>query len=111
MSILNNPIQPEVPVADRVANQIVNQARMTFQQLVMTYTQGSKSFWSNPRATPQQIAASLGTNAAEVFSLHAKIGALLDEVKPGSTDEGKAVVGQFTVNADGSVTVPAPAGN
>lgn len=111
MSILNNPAQPQVPVAERVASQIVNQTRMTFQQLVSVYNEGARSFWSNPRATPQEVAAALGTNAAEVFGLHAKIGALLDEVKPDATGPGKAVVGQFTVNADGSVTVPTPAGN
>jgi hypothetical protein len=107
MSILNNPTPQQVPTAERVANQIVNQTRMTFQQLVSVYNEGARSFWANPRATPQEVAAALGTNAAEVFNLHAKIGTLLAEVKPDAITAGQAVVGQFTVNADGTVTVPA----
>lgn len=105
MSILNNPAPVEVAVAERVANQIVSQTRMTFQQLVQVYNEGARSFWNNPRATPQEVAAALGANAAEVFMLHGKIGTLLAEVKPESVAPGQALVGKFTVNADGTVTV------
>jgi hypothetical protein len=110
MSILNEQQPQQVPPAERIANQMVNQARMAFQQLVSVYNEGSRSFWSNPRATPQEISSALGNRAAEVFDLHGKIGALLAQVKPEAIQPGQSVVGQFTVNADGTVTVPeAPA--
>jgi hypothetical protein len=105
MSILNNQDPQQMSSADRAANQIVNQARSVFRQLVSAYNDGAKAFWNNPRATPQQVAAALGTDAAEVFGLHAKIGALLAEVKPEVIAPGQAVVGTFTVNSDGTVTV------
>lgn len=106
MSILDrtNPA-PQIPIADRVAKQIVDQARMMFQQLVFTYNEGAKSFWDNPIVAPQDIADALGTDAAEVFALHAKIGVMLESVRPDAIAPGKAVVGRFTINGDGSVTV------
>jgi len=114
MSILNREYQPaEVSPAKRTARQIVHQAKQTYDGLVGTFNEGAKSFWQNPRATPQEIAAELGTDAKEVFELHAKIGAFLAEINPEAIAPGAAVVGQFSYNADGSVTVPvveAPAG-
>ena len=109
MSILNNPQVPEVDPAVRVANQIKQQARSTFQNLVQVFNQGAQSFWSNPRATPAQIAAALGTDATEVFQLHGKIGALLAEIKPEAIQPGLSLVGQYSYNQDGSVTITPPA--
>lgn len=115
MSILNDRKVPEVDPAVLVSKQLVNQAKNTFDNLVSVFNSGSRQFWKNPRATPQQISAALGKDAAEVFALHAKIGALLEQVKPEAIAEGKSVVGEFTVNSDGTVTVPvkaeAPASN
>lgn len=108
MGILDNQNTPEIDPAVRIANQIKQQARMTFQQLVQAFNQGAQSFWNNPRATPAQIAAALGTDAKEVFQLHGKIGALLAEVKPDSIQPGLSVVGQFSYNEDGTVTVTTP---
>lgn len=109
MSVLNNPAPVEIVPAVRVANQLKNQARMTFQQLVNSFNQGAQSFWKNPRATPAEIAAALGTDAKEIFELHGKIGALLATVKPEAIAAGASVVGSFSYNEDGSVTVSEPA--
>lgn len=111
MGVLDNPSTPEVPVADRVASQLKQQARMTFQQLVQVFNQGAQAFWKNPRVKPSEIAAALGTDAKEVFELHGKIGALLASVKPDAIAAGASVVGEFSYNANGTVTVvdPAPA--
>lgn len=111
MSILNQPATPEAPPADRIAAQLKQKARMTFQQLASAFNQTAKNFWANPQAAPAEIAASLGTDAAEVFALHGKLGAMLVTVKPEAIAEGVAVVGQFTVNADGTVTIITPAEN
>ena len=105
MSILNNqPAQP-VPPAEGVARQIKQQAKTTYQQLLQVFNNGARQFWQNPRATPAEIAAALGTDAVEVFQLHGKIGALLASINPAAIAVGASVVGEFTYNADGTVTV------
>lgn len=111
MGVLDNPAVPEVPAAVRVAQQLKQQVRLTYQQLVGSFNQGAQSFWKNPRATPAEIAAALGTDAKEVFELHAKIGALLATIKPEAIAAGAAAVGEFSYNADGSVTVTPPPAN
>jgi hypothetical protein len=105
MSILNQPSVPEVDPAVRAANMLKNQTRQTFQQMAMAFNQGANNFWKNPRATPAEIAEALGSDAKEVFELHAKLGALLSSVKPEAISEGSGVVGQFTINEDGTVTI------
>ena len=66
-------------------------------------------FWQNPQGlTPDEIAAALGTNAQEVFALHYKLGQLIGSVKPEAIAEGFSLVGEFTYNEDGSVTVVHP---
>lgn len=109
MSLLDPTTVDTPDMATRVANQLKQNARNTFRNLVATYTSGAKAFWQNPAATPAQIADALGTDGVELFQLHAKIGALLAEVKPESVTEGNAVVGEFTYNPDGSLTVGSPA--
>jgi hypothetical protein len=107
MSILNRDYQPaEVSPAVRTARQMVHQAKQTYDGLVGLFNEGARNFWQHPRATPQEIAAELGADAKEVFELHAKIGAFLAEINPEAIAPGLAVVGQFTYNADGTVTVP-----
>lgn len=106
MSVLDKPAAPlPPPPATRVAAHLRQTTRDTFHQLAQVFNQGAKQFWKNPRATPAEIAAALGPQAVEVFQLHGKIGALLAQVKPESIAEGVAVVGQFTYNEDGTVTV------
>lgn len=114
MSILERSNQPVEPApAERVARDMVRQTKEIYDGLVGAFNEGAKNFWQHPRATPQDIAAALGTDAKEVFELHAKIGAFIASINPGAIAPGQAVVGQFSYNADGSVTVPvveAPAG-
>lgn len=111
MGILDNQNTPEIDPAVRVANQIKQQARMTFQQLVQAFNQGAQSFWSNPQVPAGDIAAALGADAKEVFELHGKIGALLATVKPEAIQPGLSVVGQFTYNEDGTVTITGSGSN
>lgn len=108
MSVLNNPVTPDISPAQRVADRIRQQTRMTYQQLVNAFNQGAQSFWRNPQASPAEIAAALGTDAKEIFELHGKIGALLASVKPEAIAAGSSVVGEFSYNADGTVTVVEP---
>lgn len=108
MGVLDNPVIQEVPPAERVAQQLKQQARMTYQQLVQAFNHGAHSFWQNPRVKPSEIAAALGTDAKEVFELHGKIGALLAGINAEAIAAGAAVVGEFSYNANGSVTVVDP---
>lgn len=109
MSVLDSPPVTDLSAAERAAQQLKQQCRTTFQQLVLTFNQGAQAFWRNPRAKPSEIAAALGADAKEVFELHGKIGALLSGVKPEAIAAGSSVVGEFTVNADGTVTAVDPA--
>ncbi len=108
MSILDTPNDrsPSVQDADRAAQRLKNLTINTYHQMVQAFNQGAITFWKNPSgATPEQIAAVLGTDAKEIFELHAKLGALLASVKPESVQKGTDVVGQFTINNDGTVTI------
>lgn len=105
MSVLD----PETPMpldpAQRIANQLKQNARNTFRNLVTTFTQNSKLFWQNSAATPTEIAAALGPQGAELFQLHGKIGQLLADVKPDSVQAGLSFVGQYTIGEDGVITI------
>jgi hypothetical protein len=105
MSILDNNSQPPVDKAVRVANTIKGTTKQTFQMMTNAFNMGSKNFWNNPHATPAQIAEALGTDAREVFELHYALGQLINSIKPESIQEGWAVIGQFTMNEDGTVTI------
>jgi hypothetical protein len=107
MSILDRQEQrPEVSPAVRAARQMVRQAKATYDGLVSAFNDGAKNFWQHPRATPQEIAEALGTDAKEAFELHGKIGAFLAEIDADAIAPGMAVVGEFSYNEDGTVTVP-----
>lgn len=107
MSILDGNNEPvAVPPAKMAANRLINQARMTYQQMVQAFNQGSQIFWANGMgASPEDIAAELGTDAREVFELHYKLGQLIASVKPEAVVEGTSVIGNFTMNEDGTVTI------
>jgi len=101
----NNEVTPVVPASEKIARQIKNETRAAFRDMVHAFNDGAKLFWSNSRATPAEIAAALGTDAKEIFELHSKLGALIASVKPEAISEGSGVVGNFTMNDDGSVTI------
>lgn len=106
MSVLDNLNNvPSIPASDVVANKIKNQTRMTFNSMVKAFNDGAKLFWNNPKASSSEIAASLGSDAKEVFELHAKLGELIASVKPSTIQDGLSVVGEFTMNEDGTVTI------
>lgn len=109
MSILDNNPNNIIQPATRTANQLIGLTVRTYQQMVDSFNRGAIMFWQNPQGlTPDEIAAALGPNAQEVFALHYKLGQLIGEVKPQAIAEGVSVVGQFTYNPDGSVTVVHP---
>jgi hypothetical protein len=111
MSILdnNNPVNIEIPRAKMAANRLIQMTKQTYSQMVQSFNQGSQVFWANGMgASPVEIAAELGTDAKEVFELHGKLGQLIASVKPEAIAEGVSIVGGFTMNEDGTVTVTVP---
>lgn len=107
MGVLDNNNVPNQPsAAKQAANRLVSITRQTYQQMVNAFNQGSRTFWRNGMgASPEAIAAELGNDAKEVFELHAKLGALIASVKPQAIVEGSSLVGNFTMNDDGTVTI------
>lgn len=69
----------ETPVAPdkQAAQQILRQARSLFQLILSHHKQGFRQVWDNPRATPEEVVAALGTDAAEVFALSGQLSTLL----------------------------------
>ena len=105
MSILDNNNAPQ-DISIQISNRIINQTKQTFNSMANAFNEGAKIFWQNPRgASPQQIASALGTNAKEVFELHYALGVFISGIKPEAIQEGLSVIGQFTINQDGTVTV------
>lgn len=106
MSILNDQPINQPQQADIVAQRLVHITRRTYQQMVNSFNEGSKIFWQNPEGlSPSEIAASLGTNAKELFELHYALGQLINNIKPKDIEESLQSIGTFTMNEDGSVTV------
>ena len=104
MSILDGNVQPNL--AEQSAKQIINQARQTFHQITDSFNDGTVLFWSNPYGLkPSEIAEALGPNAVEVFKLHYALGQFIASIKPEAIYNSLSLVGQFTMNEDGTVTV------
>lgn len=109
MSILdNNLLEITPPNSQIIANTLKGITIQTFLNLADRFNNGSKMFWSNPNASPSEIAEALGTDAREVFELHYALGQLIGSIKPESIQTGLSVIGQFTMNEDGTVTVIEP---
>jgi hypothetical protein len=105
MSILNSPNNELPPAPKRVAKRLVGQAFQTYQYLLSTFEEGVKNFWKNPAAKPEEIALELGTDAAELFHLHARLGDFLSQFNPEKVNQIRSLVGQFNINSDGTVTI------
>ena len=74
--------------------------------MVASFNESARFFWSHPDGiSPQEIADALGASAVEVFTLHAKLGQLLASVEESSVQPAAGVVGEFTYNDDGTVTI------
>lgn len=107
MSILNKDLNNFRPDPARVAaRDLLMTTQHTFRMMSNAFNEGAGRFWqNNDGANPEQIALELGNDAVEVFQLHSKLGALLAEVDPQAVQEGLSLVGNFTMNEDGTVTV------
>lgn len=106
MSVLDREFNDEPEPAKMASRRLIMMTKHSFDQMVNNFNEGARVFWQNPRgASPEDIAKELGTDAKEVFELHYKLGQLIGSVKPDSITEGNSLVGNFTMNEDGTVTV------
>lgn len=106
MSVLGRDHRYSPPADEEVARRIKQDAANTFEMMVRTFNEGAETFWRNRRGlTPQQIADQLGTDAAEVFDLHYRLGQLISQVDPNSIAHGLSLIGTVVVNEDGTITV------
>lgn len=109
MSILDEIDGLAVDPAVETANQLKEHLKQTYRYVVAAFTEGAELFWKNPQGVPaQDIAAALGTAGQEVFALHWQLGQFIAAIKPEAVQPGLSVVGEFSYNEDGSVTVTAP---
>lgn len=105
MSILNRPPVTPVPPAVRIANELRRDAKLNFDRLVATHEAGLQKFWNNPAATPAQIAEALGADAAEVFTLHGTLAAVIRQVKPDQPLSRAADFGEYELQPDGTLEI------
>lgn len=109
MSILDGSPNTQPPPGDQAAERLKRIAKNTYDQMVMAFNDGSEIFWANRMgATPEEVGAALGADAREIFALHAKLGQLIGEVKPEAIAHGLSLVGDFTINEDGTITIVPP---
>lgn len=104
MSILDND-SSNISQAKLVADRLKKMTKTTYAQMAHAFNEGSQIFWQNASATPLEIASELGEDAKEIFELHYKLGQLISTIKPESISQGLSVIGNFTINDDGTVTI------
>ena len=109
-----------------VQNNMFNHAKQSWTKHFQDWKQAITMFWKNGRGfTPTQMAAQFGTSAVGVFAASARTAAYLSasSADPNLFDAATntaqqaqiravlALIGNYTPNADGSITVaaaPAP---
>jgi hypothetical protein len=95
--------QPNTP--EEISESLKTQAKNVYNNMVGVFNRGSKMFWDNPNATPEQIASALGTDAKQLFELHYKLGQLISTVNAADMMSGASIVGNFVYEQDGRVTI------
>ena len=105
MSVLDQESSFRDPQSKMVAKELIFTTKRTYDAMIQAFNGGSLSFWTQSPEDQQASLDVLGTNAREVFELHGKLGALLAEIDPEKIQEGLSVVGAFTYNEDGTVTL------
>jgi len=105
MGILDQINSNNYTMAEQVAEIIKKETQNTFLKIVNSHNDGCKMFWKHPLALPSDIAAALGNDAKEIFQLHYALGQFISSINPEAIAPGLSVIGQFTMNEDGTVTV------
>ena len=112
MTILNqNHSDPVIP-AKRAATRVKRSTAQLGQTIIQSWEQGFDIIWNNPRATPAEVLAELGTDAVEAFDLSNATVSLMAAVLPARLDDDWARIQAkladmptTTHNEDGTVTI------
>jgi len=112
MSILNQTHSDPVAPATRAATQIKRGTVQLTSQILTSWKRGFNLVWANPRATPAEVLAELGTDAAEAFELSAQTIGFMAAILPDRMDEEWVAVQELlalkqptTSHEDGTVTL------
>lgn len=112
MSILGQNHSDPVSPALRATTQIKNRAARLAETIIREWEHGFDALWNNPQATPAEVLAELGTDAAEVFELSSTTCQFIAAILSGRLDEKLAAIQAkiaakpaTTVHEDGSVTI------
>lgn len=109
MALLQNARQETlIETQAKVSSQIARDVEHVHQFLIARYNHIMKTFWKHPRLTPQQVSDSLGTEAVELFLLGGKLTEMIISITPESASELEVPLYPYTINEDGSVTIPEP---
>lgn len=104
MSILDKEVDYQ-NYAVVVASDILNVYKQLYNNMIEQYRHGTLLYWRNSKATPQEIADAFGTDAGEIFQNHYALGQLLTTINPEEVAQINELVGNFTINEDGTVTI------
>jgi hypothetical protein len=112
MSILKQNHSDPISPALRATTQIKNRAARLAETIIREWEHGFDALWNNPQATPAEVLAELGTDAAEVFELSSATCQFMAAILSGRLDEKLADIQAkiaakpaTTVHEDGSVTI------
>ena len=102
MSILTeNQNQP--PSLSEVVKRIKKNNRNTFEQIKSLREGLCNQLWDNPRFTPAEILAELGTEAGEILEIHESLEIALNNLVSGCASCNNVL--PYTVADNGSVTL------
>ena len=93
-----------LPAAQSVADQVLNNANQLFQMITQFYNVNYNLVWDNPAASPPDILAAMGVNAASLFNATGELGAYLNSLGAGVPASYPTDKWTVTFNADGSAT-------
>lgn len=99
------PFNQQLTPAQQAKNTITERIRATYNQVQVAFNVATGQFWHNPQATPQQVNAEFGTDAATLweFSNYAAQMLGINQVMPSGWDSN--------INQNGSVTLIPPSGD
>ena len=104
MSLINGltDIIVQPTESKRHAQDLIRMTRDTYDSMVRTFNEGALLFWNNDS---EAINTELGIQASGLFYLHARLGETIALIDPSSIAQGLSVVGVFTQNEDGTITL------
>jgi hypothetical protein len=112
---MNNIFSLATPAADLIRDELFADVQSALDQMVAAHRNAFQKFWFDPRATPDEILASMGTEAGKwlqmasqsagnIAAVAAIMGKSLDDLLPPSQYQP---LREFIPHPDGTVTLAA----